>query len=464
MEQSKLVQLLRSLSAREWRLLRDFWASPYFNKNPQMLAFCDWLRGQVPGPGPLTREAAHAALFPGEPCDEARLNHLMSAFLKGCERFLALEKGSDDGFSEDFHLLQALAERNLDKHYTQHFEKKCSALEASPYRDARFFWEKYALENLEANRRSRSNARQFNQHVQNTADQLDAFYLSEKLRCTCYMLTSQFVIATPYNLQLVDELRRFIAQNALPTDNPALRAYYHIFQLLTQPQADADFEALRVLLIEQERRFRPAELSELYEYAINYCNMQIMKVREPYVATALELYRSGVEKGILLQEGQLSPWHFKNIIKLGLRLEQYGQTKQFILDNTPLLPPEHRDDALHYNLAELYYYTKNNQEAMRHLNKVEFSDIHYNLSAKLLLAKIYYETDAHDALESLLHAFKTFLYRNKLISSELRRTYLNFIELLGLIVRSTPDKRPQLAARIEQAQLLAGKSWLLRVL
>jgi hypothetical protein len=189
-----------------------------------------------------------------------------------------------------------------------------------------------------------------------------------------------------------------------------------------------------------------------------------MKAREQYVAEALDLYTEGIESGVLIQGGHLSPWHFKNVIKLGLRLRKYEWTESFILRNNTLLAPEFRNDALYYNLAELYYYTSRYDEAMLQLLKVEFTDVHYNIGAKVILAKIYYETEALDALESLLHAFKTYLHRNKLIAEDLRRTYLNFISVLWQIIRSTPEKRPAIHENVEKMHMLAEKNWLLRII
>lgn len=464
MENSKLRHLLRTFTIREWKSFRDFVNSPYFNRNREVTALFEWFAEQAPLLDDTSRLAAHAALFPGQPFDEARLNHLMSFLLKLGERFIGIEQSTTDGFFPDFHTLQALEARDQEKHYRYIFEQKRKRLDLRERRDARYYLENYLLENLEANRINRSTTRSFNEHVQKSADSLDAFYLTEKLRFTCYMLTSQIVIATPYNLQLVNEVCRFIDTNSAPLEVPAIQAYYRIFKLLTLEDASEDFEALKILLKQNDRFFSPEELTELYQYAINFCNLQIMKGRELYVAEALELYTEGIESGILLQDGFLSPWHFKNVIKLGLRLKKFEWTELFILQNTSLLEARFREDALYYNLAELYYYTGRSDEAMLQLTKVEFTDVHYNIGAKVMLSKIYFETESLDALESLLHAFKSYLHRNKLIAEDLRRTYLNFIAMLWKLVRTTPERYTQLKEKMEKSQMIAEKNWLLRMM
>lgn len=464
MKKSKLIELLGSFSGREWSNFQDFVASPYFNKNQAVTALCVLLREQAPAFESVERSVIFSQLFPEQPYQDALLNHTMSFLLKLAEQFIGQTHYEQQAFASTHYTLKGLLERGLEKHYHYLYEKTARQQNEVPLRNAQYHYAQYYLKNLEANRRSQSAARVFNEPVQEAADHLDYFYLAEKLRCTCYMLTSQVIIATPYNLQLVDEVYRFLKQHPLPESAPIIHAYFYIFQLLRDDQAHASFEALKNLLDTQENRFSKQELAELYQYAINYCNFQILKLREGFVEEALHLYIKGVDSGILLHNGKLSPWHYKNIIKAALRLKRFEWTEQFILQNTRLLEDAYRDDSYHYNLAELYYYTGRYDAAMTFLNKVDFSDIHYNLGAKVLLVKIYYETDASDALESLLHAFKTFLHRNKVISEELRRTYLNFITIVAQMLRTTPEQYPALCLKVEQQPLLTDKNWLLRML
>jgi tetratricopeptide (TPR) repeat protein len=278
------------------------------------------------------------------------------------------------------------------------------------------------------------------------------------------MLTSQKVVAMPYKLQLVEEVCRFVQERDLPDHLPVIRAYYRVYCLFAQEDAFPDFIELKKLIIHYESFFERMILDELYQYAINYCNLQIMKNPEIYVPEALNLYIMAIESGLMVNNGYLSPWNFKNVIKLSLILKQYDQTEQLILKYSQLLDPAFREDALHYNLAELFYHTERYDSAMSHLNQVEFTDVHYNLGAKVMLAKIYQHEGAYDALESLLHAFRSYLNRNKVIANDVRRIYLNFIYWLTRIIRSADGRRDGLREKIEQTKLLTEKNWLISLI
>ncbi|HLP94643.1 MAG TPA: hypothetical protein VK168_11440 [Saprospiraceae bacterium] len=464
MENSKLITLLRSLDNREWRSLHQLVEAPYFNRNPDVIRLCQWLDTYRPELTGITRQAALAAVFPNEPADDARLNHTMSFLLKLAETWIALEQYQNDPYAQAQWLLRGLATRGLDKHYTFHLAKTRRAMSEEPQPGSTQLYQRFALEIFEAERFVQRSPRQFNESVQTATDHLDAFYLLEKLRRTCYMYASQAVVATPYQLQLVEEICRFVDQHLNNLVSPAIEAYYRIFQLLSKPQADADFEALKQLLAHRSDNISREDLADIYQYAINFCNIQIMHGREAYEEEAFNLYLHTLETGILLISDKLSPWHFKNIVNLALRLHRFHWTETFIAEKNHLLAPEFQSDALHFNLALVYYTTGRLDEALEHLQMVEFTDVHYSISAKAMLCQIYYQQDQYNALDSALHAFDIYLRRNKLLAETTRTGYLNFTSALKKLLRTPSANWPQLRADLEQIRILPARDWFVRIL
>ena len=463
MDHSKLLDLLDSFSSREWRSFSEMVHSPFFNRNVAVTKLCDWLEVGASNLGTMNRKTAYEVVFPDAVYQDAKLNHTMSALLKLGEQFVGMQEFLKDGFLSDFCCLKGLSARGLEKHYQYQFKRKSQALETASDQGAKHYFELYQLENLEGYRRQQLGGQGFKEYVQRTADSLDNFYLAEKLRLICFMLTSERLLAESYKISLAEELNSFISLQPKEAHGPAVWAYHIVYQMLRKKKAHAEFEQLKSALPELVKKLNRSEIEEIYQHAINYCNLQIIQSDQRFLSEALHLYEWGLESGILLRNGQLSPWHFKNIIKLALRLAKFDWTEQFIVKKIPLLPPEFREDAFHYNLAELYYYTQQNDKALQHLNQVEFTDVSYHLGAKIMLAKIYYETDADDALDSLLHAFGIYLRRNRVISEDIRRTYLNFVAILRKITQSRPEHFAALQARIEGTSSLAAKSWLLKL-
>lgn len=241
-----------------------------------------------------------------------------------------------------------------------------------------------------------------------------------------------------------------------------IEIYFTILMSAMEEGEEQHFSKLKQLLANQPDNIPSGELADMYRFAINYCARKIRKGQSKYVEEALDLYVTGIDSRLFLEENYLSPWTFTNVVKLALRLKRYEWIAAFIPKYAQLLPPNFRENALHYNYAELYYYTQDFDQALEHLNQVAYADLNYHLGARVMLAKIYYETAEENALLSLLAAFSVFLKRNKNISSNIKHTYLNFCDLLFQLLRRNPKKMENLKAKIEKTSLLTDRDWLLQ--
>jgi len=79
MENSKLLDLLRSFSTREWRRFGDFLRSPYFNRSETPMLLFDWLEKQIRNGVPLLeRSVAFSVIYPALPYNDAQMNQALT--------------------------------------------------------------------------------------------------------------------------------------------------------------------------------------------------------------------------------------------------------------------------------------------------------------------------------------------------------------------------------------------------
>ena len=100
---------------------------------------------------------------------------------------------------------------------------------------------------------------------------------------------------------------------------------------------------------------------------------------------------------------------------------------------------------------------------MRLLVVVDFKHPVYNLLAKTLLLKIYYELDEYDAMDSLLDSMTTYI-RRKDIADIRRDNFANivrYVRQLSRIASGDKKKLAELKARIADTSQLTEKRWLL---
>ncbi|MCB0582386.1 MAG: hypothetical protein KDD10_24120 [Phaeodactylibacter sp.] len=461
METSKLLDAVRALEEPEQSRLRQFAASPYFNEQEELIRLLDYILrfGQgFEGRG-LAKENAFQHLFPGMPYEDKRMRYLMSGLNQLVEQFLAAERSRKQENHYRLALLEAVSERGLEKAYRQTLRKLESSLAAEPYRGGAFFYHRMRQAETEERHFQLQRRRKYDESIQFASDYLDRFYFLQKLKYACIMLDRQAILQGSYELNIGKEWEAHLRSRAF-FDEPIISLYYTILQALLEEGKESYFRVLRKSLADPGPGIPPGDLQDIYLFAINYCARKIRQGREDYIGQALQLYLDGIQSEILIDNGQLSPWAFTNVVKLALRLRRYHWIEHFIQRYAPALPEAFRENALHYNLAELYYYTNRFEQAQEHLKQVAYSDLNYYLGGRVILAKIYYENEEVEPLLSLLAAFTIFLKRNKLISSDLKQTYLNFCDILFQIVKGKRRHWKKLGKKIQETRLLTDREWL----
>jgi hypothetical protein len=463
MKNSKLIDLLQALDSTELRQFCEFVASPYYNKNEELVHLAEHLEKLAPEfpEKKIKKEAVYRAIFPGQPFDKRKLAYLMNYLLKLGERFLAVQRYEKEELLTSCHILEQFVDRKLDKHYNYLMKRTEEALEAESGRDGMRYYHKFLASQVATQHFYSKQVRKFDPSLQQASDELDNFYFFYKLKYSCEMLNRQAIIEADYQPAFVDEVKKHL--QVQPPADPLIEIYLHIYLLITCPEEEGHFEQL-MRLIEQHALTIDRKLRrEIYLYAINYGASRIKKGSSKYLQIVLDLYVKGIENRALFDEAYLSHWTYSNVVKLGLHLRHYDWVAGFIRENAVNLQPSLREDAEHYNLAELHYYQGDFDQVLMHLNQLQFSDLHYHLGSRVMLLKTYHELEAEESLFSMLASFSVYLRRNKKIAASVKRPYLNFCNLLHQLMRRNPKKWNALGESIRKTQLLTERGWLLQV-
>ncbi len=465
MIESKLILLLKTFKKGEWKRFKAFLASPYFNKRMDLVGFFNYLEKIKPefSEKELKKEYIFQQLFPGKMYDDKQMRYLMNYTLKLAEQFLGQQKLERESLLDNA-ILEELVDRKLEKHSKNYFEKIAIRQEGIKEKSNIYYYNQYKLAHIANKHFGNRDLRQDDINLKLAANALDLFYYFNKLKYSCEMLNRQKVFSTSYDLSFTNLLYDYL-EKIDGGNEPLIAIYFQIYATFIKKEASKNFQLLKQLINNHHQEISSIEKQHIYLYAINYCLRQMKQSKrgQYYASECLKLYLDGIQQEFLFINGYLSPWTFKNVVKLGFNLEKYNWTEQFIQDYYKKLSPEFQDDALHYNLADLYYRKKNYKEAQYHLLLVEYSDLFYSLDAKTMLLKIYFETEEEEALFSLLASFSIYLKRNKKISNNYRETYLNFTIFLHQISKSKKKNITAIKEKVKQTGLLINRSWLLRI-
>lgn len=461
MESSKLIELLKTFSNSEIKEFYDFINSPYYNKNKDLTRFYGYLKKFAPH-FPLKkieRKLVYKKLFTNEIYNEKKLNHLMNYLLRKAEQFIGIKKYESIKSLSDYHVMSSFVDRNLEKHFDFFHKRKEKQLEQSPYRNSDFYFRKYLLADTGCQLFFKKKIRQFDQSLQDTSDYFDFYYLANKLIYTCEMLNRSSMFSKSYDTKLVTEIQSYLA-NHPHKEVPVIHIYYQIFMLLTAEDSTPYFYKLKELLHTYKSYFPRGEMRDILTQGVNYCIRRTNQGDNKFLDELFSLYVIGIENEWLMDNGYLSPWAYKNVIKAGLMLQKYDWAKDFIEDHTLKLEPKFRQNAHHFNLADLYYATKQFDKAHQHLNQVEFTDIYITIDSKKLLMKIYLESEEIESLYSAIAAFKQFINRHKVITSKVKEQYKNYIQALNLLLKADSKSLMECGELIESGKPIAERNWL----
>lgn len=460
MTNSKLLHLCKSLRNEEHRWLRDFAQSPYFNKNPLVTKLVLYLVKQATRGYPesaLRVAVVWGHIYPGKAVDERVFRHLMSRTLKLVEHFLTIHMFERDEISYQQYALKTFAQRKLKQCFKTTERHLQSELQARPHSRELMLANFHYLHTAEQYFVSQ-NLRTRSPYLQELADQLDDFYLTQKLRLHCEMAAYRSVTGEEFDLKLPELLQ------VLPKQHPLANLYYQTQQLLARENDEVALQKLLKALDTSAATIDKNELQDVYYYCSGYCAQQIRFGHRNFISILLNIYQSGLTKGYLIDNDQLSPWVYKNIIRLSLGLKQFEWVDAFIDQYSTYLPEAQRKDAINYNKADLAFYRGDFKTAMLLINEVEFSDIYYKFGAKEMLIKIYFLEQEEEAFESLCFAFRMMLKRERKLSGTTKSAYVNFIQLAQKVYKFSnqgdANQAEKLRKIIVACDSLTSRQWL----
>jgi len=423
-----LFQTLKTLSTKDWLGFLDFVRQPTFNKNERVLRFLNFLDQSYPNFN-TNEQAIWQAIEGDKPLDQQQLKDVRSLLFRLLKNYLAIKQLMQSETAMDLSILTELRERGLSKGYKNHFQNLKKRINNQPS-DLLF---SYQLEKESALFNDQLELRQTGDNLQTLVDRLDAFYAFEKLKWTCEMLNRSRIINKSYNFTLFEELLNTL--NAAHLQLPIIQSYHQVYKTLKEPDEEQHFVLLKDMLTKFNNDFPKEEATSLYRYAQNYCIGKINKGESHYMRELFDIYRQLLDSNLMLENGQLAHPHYKNIVTVGLRLGENKWTLDFIENYRSYIESQIRDNAYHFNLATWYYETHDYDQVVDLLNRVEFTDVYYQISSRYILLKVYYDLDELGPLQYLIISFDRYIRRNKDISTQNRQGILHFLQALKRMIK-----------------------------
>lgn len=467
MYNSKLYAILQHFDKYEQNRCRKYLQSPYFNRSEELVTLFEIFikninKGSNKG---LERETIWKKLQTTKPYDDVRFRKYCSDLLKLIEGYLAQEIYETHKIEKSINLIDAVGKRKLEKLYESSIRSARKNIKQLHERSATYYFKNYSLENKSYELAENKHQRIIKKNIDSLNNNLDIFYLAEKLKFYCSAIQYKLFTTQDSNTYLLDEILKYVRNHETDLMNvPVIAIYYLIYRIQTEQKNLEPYYKLKSLLEKHALEFPQIEAMNIYVYAINYCIGQINKGNQEFLKEFFELHEDLINKEIIFVNGVLSPWNFKNIVAAALRLGKYDWAENFIKNYNDKLPEAFRENAITFNLAQVYFHQKDHNKVLEQLRNVEYEDVAYNLGSKAMLISTYYEMDEIEPLYSLLESFRVYLNRHKHdISQSRRQNHANLIKFTKKLLRILPgdDKSIQkFKKEIGETKNITGAKWL----
>ena len=468
MNSTKIFKILSANSVVQNNRFLKYVKSPYHNPNDTITLLVETLASTIKASEELSRESLFGILFPDEEIEDKKLRKLSSDCIELYQNFLIQEELSNNSLLKYELLLQSIQENKIDLLQEKARSNANRYFKREPERSGDFFNHKYAIEksiyNLqtEYEKKMIKKGAKRNLSLEDLNNDLDQFYIIEKLRLACDLIAWQRIYKITERPFEVEIILRMLDRGEL-LKNPVLSAYVHIYNMLIDRDAQSHYEELKLLMEEHIYAFPKEEMGEIYDSVFTYHIGRLSEDGNYHLNELLATYDFAIDNNIITDNGFISPTTFRNYVIAGLRANQFDRIEEFINQKSSLLKEEHRETAVNFCIARLYWYQKDWTKVIQQIAIIEFTDTFYNFNAKMMLSTSYYELEEFDTLEYLLDAFYTAINRNKDLSDKKINAYRLFIAAIKKLVKVRDNDVKMIHQLKEQVQSenANGKTWLL---
>ncbi|MCO6462113.1 MAG: hypothetical protein J5I59_11975 [Saprospiraceae bacterium] len=434
MRSTKFYQIVKELTISELNRFERFLVSPYFNINKlniDIFKICMELYKDYKFD--ISKVDVWSVVKPNEPYDDVRFRKYLSDLLKLLMEFFATEELRGRPILNSQLLLEYTNKKKIPKLINTSIMISQNASNKFYNRSSDYYLYHFQIEKNLFYLQEGNIELYSKKNVENIAENLDKFYIAEKLKYYCEILGREALSNIQYNFNFIGELLSFVEANDFSNDL-IIRIYYLIYKTLSSPDNQDSYFELKRILLENYRAFDGLELQELFGAILNYCIAQINDGNFDFQEEMISIYDFIFEKNILLNENYLTPTKFKNVITTSLRAGNYDFAESFIKEYQDLLPINQKESIVTFSLAQIYFYKKEFEHVIEQLQRVEYPDLFTNLRAKTIYLATLLELREYDAINSWSESFKVFLNRKKKeIPAARIKTYQNFISMVRLI-------------------------------
>lgn len=478
MQDSKLVEILKVFSQKEWKDFEKFVNSPYFSTGRDVSGLYTILKKHHPefSSDKLDKEKVFSALFPSEQFNEKKLKNITSDFTGMAEQFLVHERLASEETLFEETLARVYKDKKNDKLFLKTLNSLEKKLSGEKFKSDTGFKEDETLERLfeeyfiGIHKFDKSVPKRVKYTEYVTLTFLVTFLRKQRDR---------IIIKNYYNLDMTSPLLESVYES-IDFDKMILllkekksgwlwlvEFYYYILKSLQNVEDNSMFEKLQKLFYKSIEKFARKEKYFIFNDFIAWLHTKDNKLGTLSARDEFDIFKKMLEHNAYSpsEEEFMSVLLYRNIMNMAISLQEYDWFENFIKDFTEKLKPEFRENMENLAKSNLYFERGKYEDALGCLSKISYDVFMYKVDIKNLMLRIYYELELYEPAFSMINAFRNFLSATEEISEVFKTQQINFINFYNKLLKMKADNKANdadfIAKEIEKKDAVASKHWLI---
>jgi hypothetical protein len=488
MENSILIETLKSLEADEMMSFGKFVRSPYFNESVKLTGLFEILKKYYPHfkSRSFTKEKIHRKLYPGKKYNDETMRKLFSDLQRLAEEYLSYsELDKKFIFEKKVYLLNSLRSRNLDKKFTQGM--KSLHEEYTPLQNIGddYFYRNLDLTKLELGHiigRGKAGKYDIYDELRSNFDERSKYLIYYSLIQVYKSAQDLLALSQRYNFNFRETLiykflnsfksNDFMKELSLtdPSMYPVIAIYYLNFTIYSgSDKDDSHYYVLKELVLKYMSVFTLFERNNLMVFLENCCLEKIKEGKKNFHLEIHEVYKIILSGGLyMFREGDsMDTGRFLRIVNNSIALKKYDWTEKFIKDYKEKLSDEVKDDVIGYSLAVLNFNRSDYDKAIELASKVKFTSYILKFQTQILQLKSCFELGYIEEILYQLDSYKRTLKKDTTAPKDAKEKFQNFMMLLNKMVKVSLSEQPGrlneitgLIKELDETKALYDKQWL----
>lgn len=433
MQNSRLIQLLKTLTPSEFREFKDFINSPVYNKNKKIILLFGALKKFYPGfdHPDLSNEKISEMAFGSNNFDYFKFKNMISDLLALGKEYLSFVHFRSNRDKENIFLLSELRDRNLDKLFEQSYKIMDNNLASEKVMDEKYYLKKLELtEEILSYRIPKDPDSRFD-YIQ---DELNFFLKYSVIRLLKFynlMLHEKEQNNCSFDLGMFDGVMEYIKNR--DEDNPTLLIYYNII-LLNLNKEEKIFFKLKELKDLYYDKLNIGDRFMLFVHLTNYCAYVYNVLGKKDLMKEHFLFsKENYDRGSIILGKILYP-DFLNHVKIAVRVNEFEWAENYINEFSHLLSEE-KESTLNFCNGFINYKKGNLETALELFSKTKFPSFIIKVQVKILVLMINYEMKYYIEACANIDSFRHYLLRENSMVEEFKESYYDFLRNLTELIK-----------------------------